>query len=178
MKFCLSICISLFFLISCSDKENISDKKEIKVQQSTNFDWLLGTWKLKDSNRNVYEIWQKNKNVYYGFGFTLKHKDTVSKEILRIFPKHKIWIFNVTNEKIKSSFTYRIKQFSPSQFVGTTNLNNITKQITYKRLENKLLVEVVNDNLDVSSAHEIGTTHEKLSEHSVKVSYEFEKITD
>ena len=96
MKKILFLAISGIFLFSCNQKNEAKPtevEKEAKVE-TQNFDWLLGEWKRnnEEKGKETFENWKKiNNSEYNGIGFTLKNKDTLSKEEMKIVEKNGEW---------------------------------------------------------------------------------------
>jgi len=115
--------------------------------QETQFDWLLGNWeRTNDSEGNkTYEYWAKKSDTeYIGFGCTLKNKDTVFKETIRLIKEKEQWIFKVIGVN-ESPTLFPISSLTKTSFTCKNPENEFPKQIVYS-LEEGYLKAVISSN--------------------------------
>ncbi len=138
-------------LISCKiDKQPI----ENDTISLTPFEWLEGKWQ-RVNNKNglkTYEFWEQDLSqdelIFTGIGFTLKEKDTVFKENLKILFKDKHWSLIISGVN-DSPTEFKIQEFSKNSFTAINKSNEFPTHIYYS-IENEMLkAKVSNDSTEI-----------------------------
>lgn len=138
MKYVSYICIFIIFF-SCTKEEE-------------NFDWILGNWeRINDSEENkTYEYWTKNSNTeYIGFGCTLKNKDTVFKENIRLIKMKEQWVFKVIGVN-ETPTLFKFISNTTNSFTCENLQNEFPKRIRYSCDGESLKAIISDDNNEIS----------------------------
>lgn len=124
--------ILIFSIISCNvkvEKKIVSDSKP-----HTTFDWLLGNWirTNEKEDRKTYERWTKiNPSEYSGTSFTLKDKDTIWQENVKLINDKNEWNFVVTPKGTPQQTVFRLTTLTDSTFTCENQNNDFPKIIRY-----------------------------------------------
>jgi hypothetical protein len=125
------VLLTAFTLTMCNTKQN--DQKST-TQPTENFDWLLGNWKRtnEEKGKETFENWKKiNNSEYNGIGFTLKNKDTLSKEEMKIVEKNGEWNLIVKTREEKEPTKFKMSELKSDKFVCVNDTIDFPKRIEY-----------------------------------------------
>ncbi len=128
----LFIVITFTLLTSCN--------KEQKLQP----DWLIGNWVRENDTKgqNTFENWTKfSSNEYRGNGYTLKKKDTIFSEKLRLLNNNGNWKLEVTGVNSQPTYFNFIAQ-TKTGFICENKKNEFPKKISYNYVKGKLIAEI------------------------------------
>ena len=133
-------------------------KKEIKVENTKSkvkaeaFDWLLGNWKRNNNEegKETFETWKKNStSEYSGLGYTLKDKDTIQQEFIKLFNKDKKWFLEVELRGDPDIVTFPMSSSTSSEFVCKNKEHDFPKMIKYWKNGDKLNALVAGDDFQI-----------------------------
>ncbi len=115
--------------------------------QETQFDWLVGNWeRTNESEGNkTYEYWTKKSSTeYIGLGCTLKNKDTIFKESIRLIKEKEQWVFKVIGVN-ETPTLFPISSLTGKSFTCENPENEFPKRIIYS-IEDGNLKAVISAN--------------------------------
>jgi hypothetical protein len=99
--------------------------------QQKEFNWLLGTWKLKD--KNVYERWTlaDDRKSLEGISYRIKESDTVVMEKIRFTFDGTSYHYRPDVAGPQSEVDFTITSFTSSAFVAENPQHDFPKLIRY-----------------------------------------------
>ncbi len=111
------------------------------VKDLSQFEWLEGTWQRTDAKPGyqAYEKWSiVNNQEYEGIGVTIKGRDTVFVEKLKliIVDNAAYYVANVSSNA--SPVNFKITAFDDEGFISSNPSHDFPKKIQYKRHANKI----------------------------------------
>ena len=131
------LCLSVLFL-ACNEakKENVQTdlKSTITVEESENFDWLLGKWKRlnEEEGKTTFENWEKISDTEYsGIGFTMQNTDTIKQENIGLLKVGKHWDLVVKVPEESQSVTFKGVNHVADQFTCENNTIDFPNRIKY-----------------------------------------------
>lgn len=127
----------LFYSISYRNSQN---------QIINKYDWLEGKWELNSNNIKIIETWHViDENILYGNSITIKEKDTIDFEEIRII-KIADDFYYIAKPKSKKDLTaFKITSDSSNYFVSFNKKNEFPKSIAYLRKQDSMMVNLSND---------------------------------
>jgi len=135
------ILISTIFLVcSCS-----------KSKEEAQFDWMLGNWERTNNSKGTktYESWtKKSKDEYIGYGCTLKGKDTVFKENIRLIKLNSLWNFEVVGVN-EAPTLFKLISNKTNSFTCENKQNEFPKKISYSFDGKNLKAIISNDKTEI-----------------------------
>lgn len=138
LAFVASLCFALAlfnFQIPCQQAKNNLKSME----------WLLGTWQGTNTKpgHTAYEKWEKtSKQGFKGVGVTLKEKDTVFVEKLKIVVKDNK-LFYVAEVSHNAALVYfQITKQETTGFVALNPEHDFPKEISYRLDDEKLKARI------------------------------------
>lgn len=144
MKRVLLIVFTLLLFVSCK-------KEEKKIQEKQNLDFLVDSWERMDNQPGTFtfESWKKiNDSSYYGVGYTLKGKDTISKEIMEINKTNNKWNLLVSLPK-QTPVQFAISQLNNTSFTAENPENEFPKLINYQFKDNTIFAYIQADSIKI-----------------------------
>lgn len=154
--------IGLFLLIgiliaSCNQNQkknpNEREAEPTKMNQVVeNFDWLLGQWKRLDEEegKETFENWDKiSETRYSGIGFTMQHGDTIKQERIRLTKINGGWNLTVKVPEETESITFKMIDFSESDFTCENNEIDFPNKIKYWKNGAKINASVSNSEMEI-----------------------------
>lgn len=144
--------VTLFF--SCSKKEeNPSKPKEAEViQESANFDWILGKWlrNNEEEGKETFENWDKiSEAEYHGIGFTMQNGDTVKQEKIKFIKTNNTWKLFVKVPEDKVPVEFKMAELKSDRFTFTNDSIDFPKQIEYWKDGDKMKALVSGGDLKI-----------------------------
>ena len=134
-KVILSILVSVV-LISCGQKE----KKEVVVAEENpfaDFEWVVGVWTNINAETESYETWLRNgDSELVGSSITLRGKDTVFAERMKIYPENgtmKLYVETVGTNP--NPVVFSLKEDAEHPFTFENPRNEFPSQIVYTQPE-------------------------------------------
>ncbi len=105
------------------------------AQSIKTFKWLEGKWQRQNDRPGTvtYEFWELKKDYLIGMGFTLKEKDTVFVERLKIAKKDDVWNYIVDTPQNPSPVSFKITSFDKMKSVWENESHDFPKKISYIR---------------------------------------------
>jgi hypothetical protein len=99
--------------------------------QQKEFNWLLGTWKLKD--KNIYERWSlaSDGKSFEGLSFRVKEKDTIVTEKIRFMFDGSAFHYMPDVAGPQGEIDFKITTFSSTSFVAENPQHDFPKLIRY-----------------------------------------------
>ena len=111
--------------------------------QQKEFNWLVGTWKLKD--KNIFETWKvsPDKKTLDGFSFRVKEGDTLSMEKVRFTYDGTSYHYMPDVEGPQGEVDFKITKYDAKSFVAENPQHDFPKLIRYSfvRKNNVDLIE-------------------------------------
>lgn len=158
-KIILLSILSLLIFSNCKNepKKEKVQMKEIAEVPSQNFNWLVGEWVRKNEKKGkeTFEIWKKNSvSEYFGHGYTVKEKDTVQQEFIKLYYKDKKWNLEVELKGDPDIVTFKMTSYSSSAFICENKNHDFPKLIKYERNGDKLNALVKGDDFQIPFAFE------------------------
>jgi hypothetical protein len=110
------------------------------------FEWLTGTWKLKD--KNVYEVWIKSKvnDDLIGRSFRINNSDTVVLEKITLTFKNNSYYYIPDVPQNAKPVDFKITTFDNSGFVAENPQHDFPKLIRYRLRSNDNLEAAIEGN--------------------------------
>ncbi|WDF45353.1 DUF6265 family protein [Chryseobacterium sp. KACC 21268] len=128
---------ALLMICSCTVKNAAHIRK---------MEWLVGTWEHTTSKGSVYETWQKaNRNELSGNSYTIKNKDTLIFETIRLINEHGklFYIPAVKDQNSGAPIRFEGKKISETQLVFENKMHDFPQVISYKKIsEDSLKAEI------------------------------------
>ena len=158
MKKTLFLCLTIFAVFSFSACTSNNDKKtEVEKVEVTamaeNFDWLLGSWKrINDEEGNkTFEVWNKESDTaYYGHGYTLQDKDTISQERITLIKSDKRWRVGVIGTGETTPTVFEVTSIEKDRFVCENPAIVFPKKIQYWKEGDNIKATVAGDDMEIS----------------------------
>lgn len=99
--------------------------------QQKEFNWLVGTWKLKD--KNVFETWtiSADKKALDGFSFRVKGTDTVAMEKIRFTYDGTSYHYMPDVAGPQGEVDFKISKYDANSFVAENPQHDFPKLIRY-----------------------------------------------
>lgn len=147
----------LFFgilIVSCNGhkKEILEKKTEEIASEQTSFDWLLGDWERlgEKEGKRTFEKWQKiNANEYSGIGFTMKDKDTVWQETMKLVDTNGTWNLVVkAPDEIKPTL-FKMTNHTDNEFTCENHEIEFPNKIKYWKNGDKMNALVSNPEMEI-----------------------------
>jgi hypothetical protein len=103
----------------------------IKVSAQHKFQWLIGTWKLKD--KPVYEVWKSvgNGTLLTGISFKINQFDTVVMEKMNLTYSEGYYHYIPDVAENMTPVDFTISSFDEKSFVATNPAHDFPKIIRY-----------------------------------------------
>jgi len=117
-----------------------------KSKEEAQFDWMLGNWERTNNSKGTktYEYWtKKSKDEYIGYGCTLKNKDTVFKENIRLIKLNNLWSFEVVGVN-EAPTLFKLISNKTNSFTCENQQNEFPKKISYF-LDGEQLKAIISD---------------------------------
>jgi hypothetical protein len=119
------------------------------VHAQLEFEWLVGSWKIKD--KQVYEIWQHHKDgeTLVGKSFRIEGADTIVTEQIALFYSDGFYHYVPTTEDNNYPVDFTITSYDDISFVAANPLHDFPKQIKYtivRKVEGDILNAVIEGN--------------------------------
>lgn len=115
------------------------------------YNWLIGSWeRINDSDGNqTFEIWNKwADNLYIGYGYTLKNRDTIFYEEMRLYPKDTVWELEVLSNGSLTSFRTIKNEFNKLSVYNPDH--DFPKEIHYWIQQDTLKARVSNEDMVIN----------------------------
>lgn len=139
--------IILFFVLACFISNTVTAQNsstEIANQFKT-IDWLLGEWNRTNvkPGRSAIETWTKTSDTEFsGLGITMKEKDTVFVEKLKIISKDGTLFYVADVPGNKQPTYFRITKISLTELVCENPEHDFPKMIAYKKEGSKVTATI------------------------------------
>ncbi len=120
--------------------------------KSDTFDWLLGKWQRENEEigKKTFENWQKiNDTEYNGLGFTLKDKDTIKQEKMKLIKSDGTWFLKVKTLDEKNYTIFRVSEMNKNSFTCTNDTIDFPNTIKYSNKNQRLFAEVSNNDMKI-----------------------------
>ena len=115
--------------------------------QVSKLNWLIGNWQKTDSitKKTSVENWSKlSESEFAGIGCTLKGKDTVFVERLKIITKDNVLYYVADVKENTEPTLFKITSVTKNGFVCENPTHDFPKKIEYK-LMNEHLTVIISD---------------------------------
>ena len=110
--------------------------KASKITKDVNFSWLLGSWQRVNEQEGIktFEHWkQASKGLYIGMGCTLKERDTIWKEIIKLRRVEQNWNFEVKGKGETQPTIFALTKIENESFICENPENEFPKMISYQK---------------------------------------------
>ena len=141
LTFILLLCIALILFNFI-----IPDSQVKRDLQS--LEWMLGTWQRTNTKpgQTAYEKWQKiSRNEFKGIGVTLKGKDTIFKEKLKMVVRDNELFYVAEVSHNPAPVYFRVIEQEATGFVSSNPNHDFPKEISYRIEGDDLSVEISGD---------------------------------
>lgn len=141
LTFILLLCIALILFNFI-----IPDRQVKRDLQS--LEWMLGTWQRTNTKpgQTAYEKWQKiSRNEFKGIGVTLKGKDTIFKEKLKMVVRDNELFYVAEVSHNPAPVYFRVIAQETTGFVSSNPNHDFPKEISYRIEGDDLSVEISGD---------------------------------
>lgn len=106
--------------------------------QTTNLDWLAGTWKTA---QNVYEVWEVKAPHLQGHSYKVTAEgDTIPLEQLLLFPEQEGWVYRATVAGNPAPVDFALTTQSYGSAVFSNPNHDDPQEIVYLRTKKGLEV--------------------------------------
>ena len=115
--------------------------KQVKAIQKA--EWLIGTWENKTQKGSIYETWTKaGKNEFSGKSYSVKDKDTIVFENIRLVQENKklFYIPTVKNQNDGLPVRFVAKTISGNQLVLENPQQDFPQIIAYTKITSDSLI--------------------------------------
>jgi len=140
----------LLTLISCKKNDpKMTNPETVTVK---NFDWLVGNWirTNEKDGKETYENWiKKSDSEYTSHGFTLKNKDTVWQEKVRLVQSGADWNFSVTVPGETQETVFKLTQIKEQTFSCENQQNEFPKIIRYLKKGENLYAVISGGDMEI-----------------------------
>lgn len=146
--------IAVLFFISCANNGNKESKTQNQetLKSKESFDWLLGNWKKnnEEGDLETFEIWKKkNDSSYYGIGFTMHNKDTLSQEKIKLIKRNSLWVLEVIASKEAEATLFSLTKIGDQDFICENEEIDFPKKIKYWKSGEKINALVSGDEMEI-----------------------------
>lgn len=118
---------------------------KVNAQEKTNFDWLLGNWKVSKGKGFIVESWKKqNDSLYIGFSGFVKDKDTIPEERVELKRIDANWFYIPTtlNQNDGNPIPFKIIFNKNKEFVCENLTHDFPQRINYRLFEKNLFASI------------------------------------
>lgn len=140
----LPVILILLLVCSCNSNKNENDTKS-EATAKKNFDFLIGQWDRtnEEKGKSTFEAWKKeNDSTYVGNSFTLKGKDTIWGEDIKLSPVNGIWYMQVSMPNKKEVTMFKLIKDDKLSFICENQQNEFPKTISYQKSDQGLNAEI------------------------------------
>ena len=134
MRLSLILC-SLFLSLSCTN------------QSKTNFDFLAGTWKIKDKGQ--YDVWVKtSKREFNGYSYKIveNQKSILESIVIKLKGKQVVYEATVPDQNEGETVRFTLNHGDKSCFSFENAMHDFPKKIQYHQISNnELMIRVLGD---------------------------------
>lgn len=127
--------VMLFFaftvMLAFSCNHHTTDKK---IQT---FNWLIGSWEMKDADGTITELWQAiNDSLMQGKSDFVKGDSVIPFETIRFFRRGVDFFYEAkaAGQNNEKPVEFKLSSYSDSGFVAENPQHDFPKRITYKRI--------------------------------------------
>ncbi len=113
--------------------------KKLPKKNITQFNWLSGSWEMKEADGIVTEQWkQVNDSLMEGSSDFIKGDSVIPFETIRLFKRNNDFYYEAkaAGQNKELPVEFKLTAFSDTGFVAENPLHDFPKRITY-RLVNK-----------------------------------------
>lgn len=108
-----------------------------KAQDVKDFQWLIGTWKILDTNpdKNSYEVWKDaGRNTLAGISYNVKNADTLVTEEIKLLRKGGSVYYTPDVAGPQEEVEFKITSYDANGFVAENPAHDFPKKIRYHRV--------------------------------------------
>lgn len=117
----------------------------INSTAQTNFDWLLGSWKMPTNKGCIIESWKKqNDSLYIGFSGFVKGKDTIPEETVELKKVNEDWFYIPTtaNQNDGKPVSFKVIFARTKEFICENLAHDFPQRINYRLFKKNLLASI------------------------------------
>lgn len=150
----LSILLIAIVIVSChqTKKEVLNNEVLVSTSEEKSFDWLLGDWERlhEKEGKRTFEFWKKiNTNEYAGIGFTMKDKDTIWQETMRLVDTDGNWNLLVKAPEDSKPTLFKMTNHNDNEFTCENKEIEFPNKIKYWKNGNKMNALVSNAEMEI-----------------------------
>jgi Domain of unknown function (DUF6265) len=116
------------------------------AQQSTQFKWMLGVWKLNVGSGVIVEEWKiANDSTLTGKSSFVKNgTDTVPQETIELAYRNGDWYYSpiVKNQNNGQPVPFKIILLKGTEFISENPTHDFPQRIAYRRIKNQLFASI------------------------------------
>jgi len=116
------------------------------AQKATQFNWLVGTWKMNAGSGQVIEQWkQLNDSTFQGKSLFVKAPgDSVLQENIELSLRKKEWSYNptVVDQNNRQPVKFQIIFIGKGEFICENPAHDFPQRIAYRRIQNSLFASI------------------------------------
>ncbi len=139
--------ISIVFFMAAFVFIQCNNKKKEAVKTVKQFNWLTGSWMMKDKEGIVTEDWKLvNDSLMEGSSDFIKGDSTIPFEKIKLFRRsyHFFYEAKAAGQNNEKPVEFKLTTFSDTGFVAENPQHDFPKRITY-RLVNKDSIHAIVD---------------------------------
>jgi hypothetical protein len=116
------------------------------AQKATQFNWLVGTWKMNAGSGHVIEQWkQSNDSTFQGKSLFVKAPgDSVLQESIELSLRKGELSYNptVVNQNNRQPVKFQIIFIGKGEFICENRVHDFPQRIAYRRIKNSLFASI------------------------------------
>ena len=115
------------------------------AQNSQNFDWLIGNWRVERPKETNLEVWEKkSNNRYTAKSFSIKNKDTSLFETIELIKSNEVWSYIVTtnNQNDNKPVSFELVFIGNKEFICLNLHHDFPKRIAYRLVDKTLFASI------------------------------------
>lgn len=115
------------------------------AQNSQNFDWLIGNWRVERPKETNLEVWEKKSNNHYtAKSFSIKNKDTSLFETIELIKSNEVWSYIVTtnNQNDNKPVSFELVFIGNKEFICLNLHHDFPTRIAYRLVDKTLFASI------------------------------------
>ena len=115
------------------------------AQNSQNFDWLIGNWRVERPKETNLEVWEKkSNNRYTAKSFSIKNKDTSLFETIELIKSNEVWSYIVTtnNQNDNKPVSFELVFIGNKEFICLNLHHDFPTRIVYRLVDKTLFASI------------------------------------
>ena len=115
------------------------------AQNSQNFDWLIGNWRVERPKETNLEVWEKkSNNRYTAKSFSIKNNDTSLFETIELIKSNEVWSYIVTtnNQNDNKPVSFELVFIGNKEFICLNLHHDFPTRIVYRLVDKTLFASI------------------------------------